>query len=38
MLDCSVEFNERNFEATKYIDEQKKSIPMYEMTKDGFVI
>ncbi|HGJ5892652.1 MAG TPA: Rha family transcriptional regulator [Arsenophonus apicola] len=36
-LDCSEKFSALNFEAAEYLDEQKKSRPMYEMTKDGFV-
>lgn len=36
-LDCPNEFSERNFALANYIDEQGKSRPMYEMTKDGWM-
>ncbi|KQE92139.1 Rha family transcriptional regulator [Acinetobacter lactucae] len=36
-IDCSTEFSERNFASADYLDEQRKSRPMYEMTKDGFI-
>lgn len=36
-LDCSKEFNERNFTLVKYIDKKGERRPMYEMTKDGFM-
>ena len=36
-LDCSEEFNERNFSPVEYKDAKGESRPMYEMTKDGFI-
>ncbi|MDO7439688.1 Rha family transcriptional regulator [Acinetobacter baumannii] len=36
-LDCPSDFSERNFALANYIDEQGKSRPMYEMTKDGWM-
>lgn len=36
-LDCPNDFSERNFALANYIDEQGKSRPMYEMTKDGWM-
>lgn len=36
-LECSPEFNERNFAPVEYIDAKGEKRPMYEMTKDGFV-
>lgn len=36
-LECSKEFRERNFAQSSYINEQGKSQPMIEMTKNGFV-
>lgn len=36
-IDCSIEFSERNFALANYLDEQGKSRPMHEMTKDGFI-
>ena len=36
-LDCSKEFNERNFALVDYLDEQGKFRRMVNMTKDGFV-
>ena len=35
-LSCSEEFRRLNFEPTYYLDNQKRSQPLYEMTKDGF--
>ena len=35
-LECSKEFNGRNFAPVKYIDAKGESRPMYEMTFDGF--
>jgi Rha family phage regulatory protein len=35
-LDCSDEFRERNFARSSYKSLQNKSLPCYEMTKDGF--
>ena len=36
-LDCSQEFNERNFALVEYVDAKGEKRPMYQMTKDGFV-
>lgn len=36
-LDCSPDFNARNFAAVEYIDGKGESRPMVEMTRDGFV-
>lgn len=36
-LDCSTEFNERNFAPVKYTDQKGESRAAYEMTKDGFM-
>lgn len=36
-LDCSEDFNERNFAPVEYRDEKGEMRPAYEMTKDGFV-
>lgn len=36
-LDCSQEFTERNFSLSDYMDKSGRSLPMYEMTKDGFI-
>lgn len=36
-IDCSTEFSQRNFASADYLDEQGKSRPMHEMTKDGFI-
>lgn len=36
-LDCSKEFTELNFELSEYIDKSGRSLPMYRMTKDGFI-
>ena len=33
---CSDEFRQRNFAQSSYLNEQGKSQPMYEMTKNGF--
>lgn len=35
-LSCSQDFRERNFALSSYVSEQGKSLPMYEITKDGF--
>jgi Rha family phage regulatory protein len=35
-LDCSDEFRERNFARSSYKSLQNKTLPCYEMTKDGF--
>ena len=36
-LDCSSDFTERNFSLSEYEDKSGRALPMYEMTKDGFV-
>lgn len=36
-LDCSKDFGELNFQPTTYLTEQNKEMPMYEITRDGFV-
>ena len=36
-LDCSSDFNERNFSPVEYKDAKGESRPMYEMSKDGFI-
>ena len=36
-IDCSSEFTERNFALSDYLDRSGRSLPMYEMTKDGFI-
>jgi len=36
-LDCSQEFTESNFGCSEYIDSTGRVLPMYEMTKDGFM-
>ena len=36
-LDCSKEFRESNFGLSSYNSEQNKSLPMYLITKDGFM-
>jgi Rha family phage regulatory protein len=36
-LDCSPEFNERNFTQVEYIDTKGEKQPAYEITRDGFV-
>lgn len=35
-LDCSVEFTERNFSLSKYIDVTGRKLPCYHITKNGF--
>lgn len=37
MLDCSEEFTRLNFEASKYKDSTGRKLPMYYMTRDGFM-
>ena len=37
VLECSEEFNARNFALVKYMDGKGESRPMYQMTKDGFM-
>jgi Rha family phage regulatory protein len=36
-LDCSSSFTERNFTLSEYSDSTGRKLPMYEMTKDGFI-
>ncbi|MDX7784867.1 Rha family transcriptional regulator [Aeromonas caviae] len=36
-LDCSKDFNERNFALVTYLDGKGEARPAYEMTKDGFI-
>ncbi|EDQ2390388.1 transcriptional regulator [Salmonella enterica subsp. enterica] len=36
-LDCSVEFTERNFSPSEYTDSTGRTLPMYQITKNGFV-
>ncbi|MBS3895149.1 Rha family transcriptional regulator, partial [Serratia marcescens] len=36
-LDCSSEFTDLNFQVSEYTDSTGRKLPMYEMTKDGFV-
>ncbi|MDC4505841.1 Rha family transcriptional regulator [Acinetobacter baumannii] len=36
-LDCSSEFTERNFTLSEYVDSTGRKLPMFEMTKDGFI-
>lgn len=36
-LDCSKEFTERNFAPSEYTDPTGRKLPMWEVTKDGFV-
>lgn len=36
-LDCSQEFNERNFAPISYFDNLNRKKPAYEITRDGFV-
>ncbi|QNX72845.1 Rha family transcriptional regulator [Acinetobacter seifertii] len=36
-LECSSEFTELNFQLSEYIDNSGRYLPMYEMTKDGFI-
>ena len=37
MLDCSVDFTARNFTASEYRDRTGRKLPLWEMTKDGFM-
>lgn len=37
-LECSVKFRQRNFAFSSYKSVQNKSMPMYYVTKDGFII
>jgi Rha family phage regulatory protein len=36
-LSCSQEFRHRNFAESSYMSAQNKQMPMYEITKDGFI-
>ncbi|MFS1584047.1 MAG: Rha family transcriptional regulator [Candidatus Arsenophonus phytopathogenicus] len=36
-IDCSKNFTKLNFQLSEYIDSTGRKLPMYEMTKDGFV-
>ena len=36
-LDCSSGFTERNFTLSEYEDSTGRKLPMYQMTKDGFI-
>ncbi|KXO86191.1 Rha family transcriptional regulator [Acinetobacter venetianus] len=36
-LDCSPDFTERNFTLSEYLDSTGRKLPMFEMTKDGFI-
>lgn len=36
-LECSQSFRESNFGLSSYISNQNKALPMYEITRDGFV-
>lgn len=36
-LDCSPEFTGRNFEVSEYTDSTGRDLPMYRITRDGFV-
>lgn len=36
-LECSQEFIDRNFTGNEYQDRRGRSLPLYEMTKDGFI-
>lgn len=36
-LDCSKEFTEHNFVLSEYVDSTGRKLPMYEMTKNGFI-
>ncbi|CAK8737144.1 hypothetical protein SODG_000867 [Sodalis praecaptivus] len=36
-LECSQDFTERNFTPSEYTDSTGRKLPMYTMTKDGFV-
>lgn len=36
-LECSTDFIERNFALNEYKDKIGRTLPMYEMTKDGFI-
>ncbi|EFG0194701.1 hypothetical protein BK846_004251 [Escherichia coli] len=36
-LECSIEFTEHNFVSSKYTDTTGRKLPMYQITKNGFV-
>lgn len=36
-LDCSTDFTERNFTPSGYLDSTGRKLPMWQMTKDGFM-
>lgn len=36
-LDCSPKFTELNFQLSEYSDSTGRKLPMYELTKDGFI-
>ena len=36
-LDCSPEFTDRNFAASEYIDSTGRTLPVYQLTRDGFM-
>ncbi|MGV5768414.1 Rha family transcriptional regulator, partial [Escherichia coli] len=36
-LDCSAKFTEHNFVSSKYTDSTGRKLPMYQITKNGFV-
>lgn len=36
-MECSPEFNERNFAPVEYVDSKGERRPAYEMTKNGFI-
>ncbi|MCU8032742.1 MULTISPECIES: Rha family transcriptional regulator [unclassified Shewanella] len=36
-LDCSADFTDRNFTASEYRDSTGRKLPMWEITKDGFM-
>ncbi|MBB7296379.1 Rha family transcriptional regulator, partial [Escherichia coli] len=37
LLDCSAEFTALNFKASEYTDSTGRKLPMYQITKNGFV-
>jgi Rha family phage regulatory protein len=36
-IECSKDFTERNFAPSEYVDSTGRKLPMFNMTKDGFV-
>ncbi|EFZ2014239.1 Rha family transcriptional regulator, partial [Shigella sonnei] len=36
-LDCSAKFTEHNFVSSEYTDSTGRKLPMYQITKNGFV-